>query len=88
MRIQMQSTPMKIDVSTQNAVVEMSQKPASVNMQIKHPKVKVESTLPKVEISQKQAFSESGLKSALEMTFDNANVARELLLQGLSLIHI
>jgi len=82
MRIQMQSTPMIIEMQTQRAVTEIDQEPASIDMRIKHPKVRVESTLPKVEISQQQAFSESGLKGVLELTFENGQRAKQLLLQG------
>ncbi|WP_430883987.1 DUF6470 family protein [Fusibacter sp. JL216-2] len=84
MRIQMRSQNGRIGIETQAAQLEIDQKQPELELEITHPKVSIESTLPKVEISQQQAFSESGLKGVLELTFENAQIARQLMLGGIA----
>jgi len=72
-----------IGIETQNAQLEIDQQEPDFEFDIKHPKVQVEATLPKVEISQAQAFSESGLKGVLELTFENTQIAKQAVLGGI-----
>ncbi len=83
MRIQMRSQSAEISIETKSAQQEINQDLPELDLEITHPEVSVKSTLPKVEISQKQAFSESGLKGVLELTAENAQIARSLLLGGI-----
>lgn len=73
-----------IGIQTQAAQIEIDQPESELELEIEEPKLSIESTLPKVEISQQQAFSESGLKGVLELTFENAQIAKQLLLGGIA----
>ncbi len=83
MRIQMRSQNGIIGIETRNAQVEIDMDQPIPEYEIKEPEISIDSTLPKVEISQEQAFSESGLKGVLELTFENAQIARQLMLGGI-----
>jgi hypothetical protein len=72
-----------IGIETQSAQVEIDQQEPDFELEIEDPKVRIESTLPQVQISQQQAFSESGLKGVLELTYENAQIAKQLLLGGI-----
>lgn len=80
----MQSQNARIAIETQSAQLEIDPNLPELDLEIAEPELSIESTLPKVEISQQQAFSESGLKGILELTADTAQVARQLMLQGIS----
>ena len=83
MRIQMRSQSALIGMETQKAKLEIEQPPADYELDIEHVKVLIDSELPKVTINQNQAFSESGLQGVLELTFSNAQIAKQLLMQGI-----
>ncbi len=83
MRIQMRSQSAQISIETKSAQQEIDQDLPELDLEIEEAELSIESTLPRVEIDQKQAFSESGLKGILELTAENAQMARQLLLGGI-----
>jgi len=87
MRIQMESQMGRIGMRTQPSQLQIEQPKADYELIIDEPKVRVESTLPKVQISQQQAFSESGLKGILELTSETAQIAKQLMFQGMSRVN-
>ncbi len=84
MRIQMRSETALIGIETQNGKLEIEQPPANYELDIEHARIEIDSEPAELSISQVQAFAESGLKSILKLTAENAQVAKQLVLQGIS----
>lgn len=86
MKLEMRSQNALIGIKTEPSVQKISQPKAEQNIKTEQPKISIESTLPKVQINQQKAFSESGLKGALELGLENAKRAMRVMVQKIDRI--
>lgn len=77
-------TRAKIDVSTSPGRLEIQTNNADLKLHQKHAKINIQTDLPKVKIDQYEAFASAGLKNFLDLTLEERDLAKQHVLEQIA----
>lgn len=82
--LRINTTPGQIGIKTKWATLDLKQPKADMDVKTDMPKVQIKTTDPKIKIDQKQCFAEAGIKSPIECSRENSQIARSAAMQGIA----
>ncbi|MFE8701662.1 DUF6470 family protein [Cytobacillus sp. FJAT-54145] len=85
-QIRIQTTPAKIGIHTQDAVLNIEQRPADMRIQQPTPELNIKNTPAKLTIDQSKAFDEMGLKHVFQLIKEFSQKGKQDWMNGVARI--
>lgn len=76
----------ELGIKTNWGSVNIRQPQATINMDTELPKVEIRTTDPEIKIDQRQCFAEAGIKSPIDFSRENSDIAKKAAFQGIARI--